>query len=188
MMLFESERRSGTLPMRSTCAAATAFSMDILDGNEARQMEPALSPRIIRRCRCLTSIAPSIRGGCAMRLPRISCVAAARSSMPRCAGFEIGGEGPTKIVTDHGPMDVETVVLAAGVWSRPLAKQPGTSVPLEAERGYHVMFSNLNSACAVPWSRPTAACRWPTCTRASAQPGCRVRPLPTRRPTCASPT
>jgi D-amino-acid dehydrogenase len=27
------------------------------------------------------------------------------------------------------------------VWSRPLAKQLGTSVPLEAERGYHVMFA-----------------------------------------------
>ena len=37
-------------------------------------------------------------------------------------------------------MDVEQVVIAAGVWSRPLARQLGTSVPLEAERGYHVMF------------------------------------------------
>jgi D-amino-acid dehydrogenase len=34
------------------------------------------------------------------------------------------------------------VVLAAGVWSRPLAAQLGTQVPLEAERGYHVMFAN----------------------------------------------
>jgi glycine/D-amino acid oxidase-like deaminating enzyme len=43
-------------------------------------------------------------------------------------------------------MEVETVVLAAGVWSRPLAKQLGTSVPLEAERGYHVMFANQDFA------------------------------------------
>jgi D-amino-acid dehydrogenase len=55
-------------------------------------------------------------------------------------GFEIGGEGPTKIMTERGPLDVELVVIAAGVWSRPLAAQLGTRVPLEAERGYHVMF------------------------------------------------
>src|SRR4029453_10992127 len=57
-------------------------------------------------------------------------------------GFEIGGEGPTKIITDRGPMPVDVVFLAAGVWSRPLAAQLGTHVPLEAERGYHVMFPN----------------------------------------------
>ena len=32
-------------------------------------------------------------------------------------------------------------MIAAGVWSRPLAAQLGTAVPLEAERGYHVMFA-----------------------------------------------
>ncbi len=54
-------------------------------------------------------------------------------------------------------MDVETVVLAAGVWSRPLARQLGTSVPLEAERGYHVMFAGQDfSACAAHWCRPIA--------------------------------
>ena len=52
-----------------------------------------------------------------------------------------GAVHSAKIVTDRGPMDVEIVVLAAGVWSRPLAGQLGTSVPLEAERGYHVMFA-----------------------------------------------
>lgn len=43
-------------------------------------------------------------------------------------------------MTDRDPIDVEMIVLAAGVWSRPLAAQLGTKVPLEAERGYHVMF------------------------------------------------
>ena len=33
-------------------------------------------------------------------------------------------------------------MIAAGVWSRRLAAQLGTQVPLEAERGYHVMFAN----------------------------------------------
>lgn len=32
----------------------------------------------------------------------------------------------------------DTVVLAAGVWSGPLAKQLGLNVPLESERGYHL--------------------------------------------------
>ncbi|MDE0810473.1 MAG: FAD-binding oxidoreductase, partial [Alphaproteobacteria bacterium] len=49
-----------------------------------------------------------------------------------------------------GDLPVENVVLAAGVWSRELAAMLGTKVPLEAERGYHVMFhgteTKVNSA------------------------------------------
>lgn len=44
----------------------------------------------------------------------------------------------TGIVTDQGVIDCDSAVVTAGVWSGPLAKKLGMSVPLESERGYHV--------------------------------------------------
>ena len=103
-------------------------------------------------------------------------------------GFEIGGEGPTKIVTDRGPIDVEQVVLAAGVWSRPLARQLGTSVPLEAERGYHVMFAGQDFGLRRALVSADRSVSLAHMMKASAPPASRSSPRPTRRPTCASPT
>ncbi len=57
--------------------------------------------------------------------------------------FEIGPKGPTRIVTDLGMHDVDRVVVAAGAWSRPLARQLGSDVPLDTERGYHL---------SLPWN------------------------------------
>ncbi len=38
-------------------------------------------------------------------------------------------------------MSADTVVVAAGAWSKSLAKQLGDHVPLDTERGYHLMLS-----------------------------------------------
>ena len=146
MMTFESEAAFEGAAYALDLRRRHGVHMDILDGNEARQMEPALSAKVVK----------------AVSLPDVNrtidpwrlCDSLARDFVRRggvivtaeVRGFEIGSDGPTRIVTDQDPMDVETVVLAAGVWSRPLARQLGTSVPLEAERGYHVMFANQDFA------------------------------------------
>ena len=141
MMVFESEAAFEGAAYALDLRRRNGVHMDILDGNEARQMEPALARSVIK----------------AVSLPDVSRTidpfrltsALVRDFVRRggeivnaeVRGFAIGSEGPTKLLTDGGPIDVEQVVLAAGVWSRPLARQLGTSVPLEAERGYHVMFA-----------------------------------------------
>jgi D-amino-acid dehydrogenase len=56
--------------------------------------------------------------------------------------IEIGAQGPTALVTDAGRMEVETLVLCAGVHSGKFSAKLGDAVPLEAERGYHVTFSD----------------------------------------------
>ena len=146
MMVFESDAAFEGATYALDLRRRHGVHMDILDGNEARQMEPALAKSVIK----------------AVSLPDVSRTidpfrlteSLAQDFLRRggeivnaeVRGFEIGSEGPPKILTDRGPLDVEQVVLAAGVWSRPLARQLGTSVPLEAERGYHVMFANQDFA------------------------------------------
>jgi D-amino-acid dehydrogenase len=142
MMVFESEAAFEAASYALDLRRRNGVHMDVLDGNEARQMEPALSTRVIKavslpdvhRTIDPLRLTESLAGDFLRRGGEIVNA--------HVQGFEIGGEGPTKLMTDRGPMEVDLVVLAAGVWSRPLAAQLGTKVPLEAERGYHVMFAN----------------------------------------------
>jgi D-amino-acid dehydrogenase len=57
-------------------------------------------------------------------------------------GFEMGPQGPTHIVTAAGKHAIDAVVLAAGAWSKRLTQMLGHRVPLDTERGYHVMLPN----------------------------------------------
>ena len=146
MMVFENEATFEGAAYAFDLRRRNGVHMDILDGNEARQMEPALSKKVIKAV-SLPDVSRTIDP---FRLTESLAKDFVRRGgeivNTEVRGFEIGPDGPTRIVTDRGPLEVETVVIAAGVWSRPLAKQLGTSVPLEAERGYHVMFANQDFA------------------------------------------
>ena len=47
-----------------------------------------------------------------------------------------------QIETDQGTFECSRAVITAGIWSKDLMKKLGLKVPLEAERGYHVIFEN----------------------------------------------
>ncbi|QIB36196.1 FAD-binding oxidoreductase [Ancylobacter pratisalsi] len=51
--------------------------------------------------------------------------------------IETGEEGVRVRLADGGALSAGHAVLAAGAWSRPLAKALGNAVPLETERGYN---------------------------------------------------
>ncbi len=64
--------------------------------------------------------------------------------------IEIGAQGPYALMTDAGRMPFETLVLCAGVDSNEFSARLGDDVPLEAERGYHVTFSDPDLALPMP--------------------------------------
>jgi glycine/D-amino acid oxidase-like deaminating enzyme len=67
-------------------------------------------------------------------------------------GFRFDADRPTTLLTDQGEMPIDTLVIAAGAWSHRLTAQLGTALPLEAERGYHVMLSNPGIVPRLPIS------------------------------------
>ncbi len=97
-------------------------------------------------------------------------------------GFEWGNEGVTTVRCDGESLAADAVVIAAGIRSRKLAQMLGDAVPLEGERGYHVMLPDprvrpkikiskrdqmfasrpWNTACGfpAPWSSQTPMRRW----------------------------
>ncbi|MGJ3258138.1 MAG: NAD(P)/FAD-dependent oxidoreductase [Rhodospirillales bacterium] len=66
-----------------------------------------------------------------------------------------------ELMTDDGAKTADKVVLAAGPWSATLLKSHGLKVPLEAERGYHIVFTDpgvtLNNSIMVTDSKFVAS-------------------------------
>lgn len=64
--------------------------------------------------------------------------------------FEMQGGQVRAVLTDQGPVPCERVVLATGVWSKPLMAKLGLKVPLESERGYHIVFEGAEGGPGHP--------------------------------------
>ncbi|MGI9493107.1 MAG: NAD(P)/FAD-dependent oxidoreductase, partial [Geminicoccaceae bacterium] len=114
--------------------------MEFLSGDEAREIEPHLSRTVMRAIHVPSLVFTLDPGGLVKSLAGLFERRGGRLLRQAVDGFDIGPDGVRAIRTDQGDLPVDHVVIAAGVWSRPLAKALGTSVPLEAERGYHTMF------------------------------------------------
>jgi len=63
-------------------------------------------------------------------------------------GFTTANGAVTGVVTDQGPIDTETVVVAAGMWGRQLGELAGVSLPLQAAEHYYLLTDE------VEWAHP----------------------------------
>lgn len=61
----------------------------------------------------------------------------------RATGFRFEGNRLRAVNTDQGDIDCGRAILTAGINARDLALQCGDRVPLEAERGYHVVVPDI---------------------------------------------
>jgi D-amino-acid dehydrogenase len=114
---------------------------DVLDADQLRQLEPGLSRDF--------TIGLFQPGASFVSTPHDLSKAYFRAFLARGGGFvqeEVRGftfEGghPRAIVTDRATHAVEVLVIATGAWSRRLARQLGSRVSLDTERGYHLNFA-----------------------------------------------
>jgi D-amino-acid dehydrogenase len=68
----------------------------------------------------------------------------------RAHGFRLHGRRLAAIQTDTGDLSADAAVVCAGAFSKPLAAALGDKVPLETERGYHLMISDPESMPRIP--------------------------------------
>jgi D-amino-acid dehydrogenase len=68
----------------------------------------------------------------------------------RATGFELDGGRLRGIRTERGTLPAEGAVVAAGIWSKPLAAGLGDRLPLESERGYHLMIRDPEAMPRIP--------------------------------------
>jgi len=86
---------------------------------------------------------------------RLTAAAQASGASFQRAGverLEPQSSGQIRLTCGDLAVQAHTVVLAAGAWSRSLARQGGSNVPLDTERGYHIEFA----MAACPIKRPVS--------------------------------
>lgn len=132
--------------------------MDSLDGDELHARVPGLAPGFT------TGLFLHDHGWCAnpSRLTQALAAHFVRNGggilQRRVLAVERDGECVSALQTDAGRIPVETLVLCAGAHSREFARQLGEDVPLEAERGYHVTYSDPGIKLPMPVMLPEHKC------------------------------
>ena len=129
--------------------------LEVLPPEELRQLEPALSPNFHRGV-YYPNVGHTVNN---FRLVQELAAAFAREGgeirRQEVRGFEMGpangaGAGPRAVLTEGGQVPCDAVVLAAGAWSRHLARQLGENPPLDTERGYHMHLPNPGVMPRIP--------------------------------------
>jgi D-amino-acid dehydrogenase len=116
-----------------------------LSADEMRQREPDLHPRY--QFGVLVEEAGRCRdpGGYVAGLAEHARSLGAEFVTTKATGLKLGGSAAVSVVTDRVELACDAVVIAAGAHSRPLAASIGDRLPLETERGYHVMIEHAES-------------------------------------------
>ncbi len=113
-----------------------------LNEDELRQHEPALSRNY--KFGLLVEENGQCRdpGAYLAALIRHAVASGATLRKARATGFRIENRSLRAVLTDTGEVEADSAVIAAGAHSKQLAAAAGDRVPLETERGYHVVISD----------------------------------------------
>jgi D-amino-acid dehydrogenase len=113
-----------------------------LSADEMRQREPDLHPRY--QFGVLVEEAGRCRdpGGYVAALADHARALGAEFVAAKARSLRLQGGKPVAVVIEGGEVACDAVVVAAGAHSKPLAASIGDRLPLETERGYHVMIEH----------------------------------------------
>jgi D-amino-acid dehydrogenase len=124
--------------------------IDEFDADELRQLEPALSRDYVRG----VLVRENGHTSNPLRLVESLLAHVLRSGgelvRARASGFRLDGSRLAAIRTDRGEFAADAAVVCAGAWSKPLAASLGDHIPLETERGYHLMIRDPEATPRIP--------------------------------------
>lgn len=141
---FATDRRGWELRARNGVA------WEELDAARLRQFEPSLSSN------CAYGILVRANGHTSDPFQLVTHLArhlvkqGAPIHRTTATGFALEDKRLRAIRTAEGDIPADAAVVAAGAFSRPFARQLGDRVPLETERGYHIMIRDPEIALGVP--------------------------------------
>jgi D-amino-acid dehydrogenase len=122
--------------------ADNGITWDEFDANELRQLEPGLSrdyaKGVLVRENGHTTNPHRLVNSLVNAFQRDG----GRIERRRAVGFDVTDGRLRAVRCEGGDVAVDAAVVAAGIWSKPLAAGLGDRVPLETERGYHIMIRN----------------------------------------------
>lgn len=124
--------------------------VDEFGADELRQLEPSLSRDYIRGLLVRENGHTSNPLGLVTALVEQFRRGGGEIVRSRALGFQLEGRRLVAIQTDTGILRVDAAVVCAGAHSKPLAAALGDRVPLETERGYHLMIRDPEVMPGIP--------------------------------------
>jgi D-amino-acid dehydrogenase len=146
---YESEQRFASDAADRASKSKHGVTLKELSGEEARELVPALSPHIKR-----ATFFPD----CAHTVNPLRLVQVLSQELARCGArieranivdVEVGANSVI-VSTDGDRYCSDAVVIALGAWSGRHAAALGSPVPLDTERGYHVVIPRPGVELRVP--------------------------------------
>ncbi|MEM7221549.1 MAG: FAD-binding oxidoreductase [Pseudomonadota bacterium] len=137
--VYETDKGFGRSAPERALMAKRDQKFEVLNADEIRQLEPGLAPIFKHgffQPDCDLVVNPGRMTG---QLAAAFSAGGGAVLQAEATGFDLA-ERPYRVRTTHEALDAEIIVLAAGAWSRGLAKQLGAPLPLDTERGYHLML------------------------------------------------
>ena len=126
-----SEERMQELRKGATTARSFGLEMELLSPKEALDLFPVMSADDVVGAAFLPTDGYADPSSITRALAKGARDAGVRIERGvRVIDFVTKGRRLTKVVTDQGDIEAQTVVLAAGIWSRELGKLAGVNVPL----------------------------------------------------------
>lgn len=117
------------------------FAWQELEGEALHDHDPALGPNLGLGVLVQDHGFVLSPGGYIADLREVAASLGAVALPAEARGFRLGADGSMQaIVTTSGEVEAGAAVIATGAWSKSLTAQLGLDVPLETERGYHVML------------------------------------------------
>jgi D-amino-acid dehydrogenase len=124
--------------------------IDEFDADGLRQLEPALSRDYVRGLLVRENGHTSNPLKLVERLLEHFLHSGGEIVHAKAHGFRLDGRRLAAIQTDTGDLPAEAAIVCAGAYSKPLAAALGDHVPLETERGYHLMIRDPESMPRIP--------------------------------------
>jgi D-amino-acid dehydrogenase len=123
-----------------------------LSDDELRQREPSLSRRYTFGLLVEENGQCRDPGAYVAALVQHAVAQGATLRQEKAVSFRVEGKRLRAVRTASGEIQADRAVIAAGAWSHALAASVGDRVPLETERGYHVVITDPGIAPRYPIS------------------------------------
>jgi glycine/D-amino acid oxidase-like deaminating enzyme len=123
---------------------------DEFSADELRQLDPNLSRDYVKGVLVRDNGHTTNPHRLVNSLAEAFCRQGGRIERKRATGFELDGMRLTGIRTENGTLAADAAVVAAGVWSKSLASGLGDAIPLETERGYHLIIRDPEVMPRIP--------------------------------------
>jgi D-amino-acid dehydrogenase len=124
--------------------------MDEFDADELRQLEPALSREYVRGVLVRENGHTSNPLALVERLVEHFVHSGGEIVRAHAHRFRLVSGRLAAIETDAGDLRADAAIVCAGAFSKPLAAKLGDTVPLETERGYHLMIRDPEVMPRIP--------------------------------------